>query len=493
MKWSYFSSTCSEDQSGKLIFHQGETRMTNVLSKGKNYIALEMIEFQKATFGSDIEAIVTKIQNLLYQTDFSMNASGIKQHNVLGFTMSFSSDKLRNLNKTIYNSQEYQDFTNLVFKRLGIKVNLIIDEMLAAMLPFYINEHHVFLKDYFRGNVKIKDQQAVIRKSNNKKGFVNLHEAKVGGIFSEYKHDLYVNFVALFEQFKMTPGEITAVILHELGHAFTMYEYSDRTDSVNQVLANVVSELNKKDGKADLVYVFKEMEKVNKKVTEAEIDTIANGNKIIAGYTWFRMVFDTVKQQLLNSKYDETSSETVADNFASRFQYGRQLVIALDKLHSVSGSIEKSKAAIVIANMIDTIVTILMASVGIGLLATGSIGIGIFLCAYVFLCVLGSGEDYKDYTYDELKIRYARVRNDQIELLKQSKYKGDEVKSIIDSIRLLDTIIDETFQYRPVFNQISNILFSSNRKADNSMKEQQLLESLTFNDLFLKSAELKTV
>lgn len=445
--------------------------MAIVLSKPKNHIAMEVIDFQNNSFGIELETLVVslvdKIKNNIYKKDTD-----------------------------VFNSDEVDHLVKVIFNRTGIRVTFYTNRSIAAILPFYSNIHNILLDKFSRGFVFVEDQEKILNKSNNKKGYVDLAKAKVGGIFSEYENHLFINFKELSVTYGLTSSEIVAVILHELGHAFYVCEYADRLESNNQVLVNVANEILNKKKEKNLTYIYSELKKVNKKVTEEQVDKLVHGNRIIAGYTWFKLIIEVAGldnlTQMKNDKYDETSFEQLADNFAARFNYGRQLMTGLDKLHSTEFSYEKNRSWIIFAELRSFITYFGGAALTIGLFSI-SIPASLFMCMIVFLMLFTDGENFKDYTYDELKIRYKRSRHQYVEMLKRMDLDKKIAANIIEDIYALDEIINNTYQYSTLFNKLSNLLFSTNRNAINSIKEQQLLEDLVHNDLFIKSAQLKTI
>lgn len=100
-------------------------------------------------------------------------------------------------------------------------------------------------------------------------------------------------------------------------------------------------------------------------------------------------------------------------------------------------------------------------------------------------------EDVRDYTYDDLKIRYLRVRQDIVDQLKEIKDDKEVVKQMLENIYTIDEAIKSTSVVRTLPAIISNFIFSGARQAVSSIKEQQLFEALASNDLFVKSAELR--
>lgn len=380
---------------------------------------------------------------------------------------------------------------DLLFKRFGIKVRLHTESALAAVMPFYSNRHHIFLDDIWRG-VNIREQTAFLRKLEKRKGTVDLKHAKLGGFFSEYVHDLYLNMSALVD-YKLTPAERTGITLHENGHIFYACEYANRMDTTNQVLGNIALELAPEKKNKDLKYIYTEIKKVNPEITEEEVDRMVNSSDLIAGYTWFKTVVGAVGTQMKIAKYDETAFEQGADNFASRFGYGRHLVTGLDKLYLASGSPEKFESVRKLNRVFEVLGLVGGLGLVVGWIGAGLVAQAVLLAMLMMICFVTSGESFMDYTYDELKLRYTRIRQDSIACLKDMKLPPDQVKAVLDSIALMDKIIDETAVYRGLFNRVANLVLPWERRTSAAIQEQQLLEEMANNDLFVAGAKFGLV
>lgn len=379
-----------------------------------------------------------------------------------------------------------------IYNRLGITVRIRTTTHFACILPYYSNRNHIFLSEFFRGQVNLIDQSKLLRSQEGKQGSVNLHKATVDGIFSDYEHPLYLNFAKMMTLASLNSGEITAIILHELGHAFNACYYSDRTDRTNQVLASIHQRVMNRRGQDDLDYVYKELSKVTESVKKEEVDKLLNGSRVVAGLTWFKVVVGMVRSQMQNDRYNDTAYEELSDSFAGRFGYSRHLAIALDKLHQFG--VEKSPGAMKLTYLIEFMVIIAAAAACVATLinpVTFTTG-AIFAVMSLFWTYI-AGEDFQDYTYDKLKDRYIRIRQDLIEQLKDRSLNQALVKNMLESIYALDSVIKETGVHRGLLNRFSNLIFSTNREALASIEAQKLLESLASNDLFVAAAELRTV
>lgn len=441
----------------------------DLLAAGKRLLqkSLETIDFQKDNFGGDIEALVTV---LLDEVKSGTSASQLMK------------------------SQTLRDLEVLIKKRLGLSVSIITNSDLASVLPFYSNKNHIFINKYWRGNFDIKDQTKFLKENVSRQGTVDLAKAKVGGIFAEYKVTVNINFHALAESIQLTPAEITGVILHELGHAFGVCEYSDRLESINIALSNIAfSVINKKE--KDLKYVYRELKSVNDKVTEADVNELFSENRVVAGAKWFNVIIGTVRSNLGNDAYDRTGFEYLADSFVTRFGYGKQTVVALDKLHRFTGDPAKSASLNQTLQVFALLNFIMLLAIIIGILCASItlIPVAAYFCLIFGLIFFASGDGVRDMTYDDLKQRYIRVRNNIIERLKSKEIQGEEAKVLLDDIDMIDAMIKETYDTRTVWNKLSNIVFKTNRQASNSIQEQQLLEELASNSIFVQAAKFNYV
>lgn len=442
-------------------------------------ISTEVISYQNDIFGKQLEEVVEKIYNKLLEKD---------------------EESIFSRNKKIISIKPETDIlVKLIYDRLGLKVKFIIDDIFipAAIIPFYANANHVLLREDYRGQLEKYDNNhkkifKIIKDREEVKGTVNIDKARVGGIFSEFENLLFINFHQLMITNKLSIQETTAVILHELGHGFYACEYSNRLEETNQVLSNCLKELFNDKDKKDLVYVYKEIKKINDNVSESDIDDIINGKNIIPSFKLFKLIIGSVETQLRNKKYNESSFEQLADNFSNRFGYGRSLVAALQKLTGYNRILAYFS---LFSNTIGQIgITILPIIIAISPI---ELPIKIIFSVYVMVCLIivyySIGEGGKDYTYDNINRRYTRIRNDLVEVLKSGNIDKEIRSNILENLNDIDEAIKSSPIFETFITKILNISLSFNRRAKSSINEQQFMEDLVSNDLFIKSEKLKTI
>lgn len=430
------------------------------------FAALESVDFQDRSFGDRIRDLTSEIIGKL--------ETGVVTSKDLPY------------------EPEIKLLEDHIFKNKGLRVKLVTNSELAAILPFYPNKNSIFIDEFFRGNFTIESQEKILRESNGRKGTVDLKKGKVGGLFSEGTSILYINFYALLKTFGATVGEITAFILHELGHAFSACEYSDRVTRTNQVLASASREIFKKEGKKDVDYIYTELKKVNGETTIEQVDKIVNGNRIVGGVLWNKFLIETVAQEMRNDKYSDNSFEQLSDNFASRHGYGKEIVTGLDKLHNAAGSLEKNTFMRRTVNVLTLIYLIYLPFMVIASVTVAPV-FGILYTAIMMYVFYTSGDAKRDNTYDELRQRYVRVRADLITFLKDPSVPKKKVEEIVGQIKTMDTIIANTADDYGPWRALSNILISSNREARRDINYQKMLEGTVNNDLFAAAAQVRTL
>jgi hypothetical protein len=117
----------------------------------------------------------------------------------------------------------------------------------------------------------------------------------------------------------------------------------------------------------------------------------------------------------------------------------------------------------------------------------------LFWVGYLHVTGASHGTDAVDMTYDKLKDRYNRIRAQSIEYLKNSQLTDDQIKLAIADIRRIDEIQKHVRDYESLARKISDLIYPANRNSKIDIRQQQLIEDLAHNDLFLKSAEFKVL
>lgn len=432
-------------------------------------LGLEMIDFQKDGFGKVLENFFKQIE-----TDIKNN-------------------EYRN-RKELHDSDYPQQLEKLVLNRFGLKIHVNMNtDCLGAIMPYYANNQHVLAASWVRQFIDDDADFNKIRKDiTNKTGFIDLKKAKLGGIFSVYVHECWLDVYSMVTFYKMTPGQMAAILLHEIGHAFTYYEYADRLTRTNQVMLNLTEHLFSNKEK-DLNYVYAEVKKI-RDITKEEAEVIASGNRVIAGVKLSRIYVESVGEALTNSKYNDTASEQLADMFASRFGMGRELIEGLEALYKAHGGAPDHKTGVgrFFMYLLTFIGEMFLPAAIFAYCFPVSLPLAVIVGVLVLISLIYlSGDGVRDMTYDDLKQRYIRVRQEYISAVKDKNLDIPALKAHIEKLDVMDKIIADMKPFNGHFNVISNIIFSTNRDAKADIQLQQLIENLAHNDLFLMSAKFR--
>ena len=94
-------------------------------------------------------------------------------------------------------------------------------------------------------------------------------------------------------------------------------------------------------------------------------------------------------------------------------------------------------------------------------------------------------------TYDEIPARFARVRREMIDSLKDQTLSAELRRGILSELETVSNIIDKLEYKRDWLEAVWAHIIPSGRKATSSQELQQLLERLGNNDLWIAAAKYK--
>ena len=397
--------------------------------------------------------------------------------------------------KTADACKSAKDLKKLISDSTGMNIDITFDtEYPPCVIPYHINPDsilgHSSLKEYYA-----EEAGATMKRLKEVKqtSFIDLKNAKVGGIFSTYVIPIYMNFSDI-RFFRLTPAEIVAVLSHEIGHAFVAYEMAFRAARTNQVLA-AVAKAHAGGDKDEYKYVLKTTEELFGFKTGV-LDQLVDVKKadVVLTVTLGEIEKNTYEQSIMgNTTYDITTFEAMSDNFAARLGLGRELVTGLEKIYKVMNAAEFSRTTRIIYTIIDIInLTSLIALFTMTVMA-GSVFHAFFL---VMACLaLYSRLDGRDNNniYDKLDIRFKRIKEQSVQYLKNKRLPPKEVKKAVETIAHIEKIIGEVSNYKGFLPVIFNLIDPASRAVNSAINVQKKLETLAANELYVKAAQLRTL
>lgn len=313
-----------------------------------------------------------------------------------------------------------------------------------------------------------------------KKGWINPAESRVGGAFSEINFRLYVGEMFLLGK-GFTPEEAAAVILHEVGHAYTFIQFIVDTIVVNTVLHRTYQELtNAGPDKTVKVILTKAADDMALKNREW-LETIEEGaNKEVA----FKVLVTAVQiepRNMDNKRYfTMDSAEELADIFAARHGAGKAIVTMRSKFIT-----RPPQSYGIMSGIAFTLLGLAAAFIAPEAIFIGILG--------ALITYSGASEASHACDLSSFKQLAKKMRNQFVEKLKLSGLPKEEVAEIIESLDVVDKVI-QGYQGSDLGQGAAVKFFDMFRRgkmdARASREYTDQLESLAANDLFIRAAQL---
>lgn len=355
----------------------------------------------------------------------------------------------------------------------------------AVMPPVYIDRNHPFFYEYAE-QIKNEDGVKAIRKAGEPlKAGIDLKNGKISGYYTTIKSTFYL-YTGIFCNKTFTPAEIAAIILHEIGHVFTYFEFIGFTYRTNNILMATTKAFFETENLKEREMLLVEY----KKQTNAKIDDTEAAAKtkdpVKLQTLLLSMVILDMRSDTGNWVYNQRSCEQLADDYASRQGASRDLAMGLDKLYKVYGAVEfRSKP---VHWMIQVLWMCFSAALLIWSFANIPNLFGHLIGIYL-LTILSSDPNSK--IYDDVKDRISNIRRQAVEGLKQSGITKEQKKVYLDDIDAIDALIVQYKDNEPWMAFIWRIV-GSRREAINSIKFQKELEDLATNKLYVVANKLET-
>jgi predicted Zn-dependent protease with MMP-like domain len=432
---------------------------------------------------------------------------------------------------------EFTKLDAIISKRFGIPYKhiatkstayavFIVAPKIDSILKRNIEELHDELKDYF-DDTEIKDtppDQIISYDHEFNQVLFNLVKSidelekamnTTGVVVDLKKAYIYnypqtaINFIACniytnVVVFKWNAKHLTAVLLHEIGHSFTMTEYTYRTVRNTSVLLDSIQTTVMKQNKPLkeallLAYSKAYGNDAAKKLENKNVVTV-----IVASAEAALFEFDAFSK----SMYNAIDSEQLADQFSGRFGMGAYLAEALSNVYVLNDKYYKIMLIMSYMNvMIFVYINVLFNFGAIdagkfklaGYLAIGAVIVYMLLqvIAIFLYAILTSGGLTLERTYDANKTRLIRMRHELVRQIRSYDLDKDTIKMVLDRLDFIDKIISSMpdDDKNGMFNRIISF-FRTHTSEGKRLYEydqfEQLIETLMENNLHVVSAKLKS-
>jgi len=397
-------------------------------------------------------------------------------------------------------NNEIEQLQDLIFKRFGLKNRISCINSLsmtgAVSTPF--GSKNIFFRnnylDYFSGDKNTKKRET--SKINYE---INLNKAFIKGDLVSKPIDIYLNLYYFFHS-GTTEKEVTAIILHEIGHIFTNFEYGYLLESGNLALLELVKGFKDKDSKT-----------IKQAISYLCVDPCdVTPEDVLNDFTVFcplvyRKYFDNIRSQFGHHLYDNVSAELSADIFVVRFGYQVHLATMLEKIvkdiNKHYSSIYEERNAITNVFLLSVLAYIFYIAGTAGGAATLMTMVIVLILVYITEITpatdkLRDNNNYQDEKiYDEINIRVLRLKQQSIVYLKEIGTEPSLVKKFIKDIDLINSknlIIDEkNGNFFKMVNKIDQFLNSPRKTREYYYQLQRDLEEIGYNELFVESQRFR--
>ena len=268
---------------------------------------------------------------------------------------------------------------------------------------------------------------------------------------------------------------MTAIILHELGHAFDVMEEHYGLQSTNRAVMDILADVY--DNNTDkALYKYKNTF-TEKEYKDAQLSS-SKDRQDFCGKLALSYV-GAVQSQLQSAKYDETNFENMADTFATRFGRGKELSSALAKLHGVTLNGGNDIRAVLLTLEVLSLATLFLLVPVYGFILYGVI------MSYLFRV------SASPMVYDEFPERLGRIRNTIVNGIKKKGLPEKVVIDALDQITFIEKMAQAGKQYKPLTSHLGDWLYSDSRKDLYYINLQQSIEKHLNNRLFVQAARIR--
>lgn len=371
------------------------------------------------------------------------------------------------------------DVSGIVLKHTGIKLSFTVedtDDMNAYVHIPTVDKNNPLVYNYFKPYLGSDDFDGIIKnkKMDQVLGWVDLAAGRLGGVYSEIEHKAVV-LRGMFQSRLLTCEEIAAVMLHEIGHLFTYYEFLGHTLTTNVILHAATQQFFGSDDKIRKVRIVHETCKALKVDIDDVESLIECNDKEVFQTVFVRQKIMHTRSSLGTPVYDLTATEVLADQYATRMGAGRHLATGLDTImrHYGGGSSYRTSAGHVIATVFNVVLFLFMSAITFGL----------------FLLILFINPAMK--TYDPPEARIRRIRNEMMVIIKSNKITKERKAEVMDDIKAIDLLLKRVEDKRGLIEMFYTSVLPSGRKQYQQLRFQVDLERLVNNDLFLTHERIK--
>lgn len=341
-----------------------------------------------------------------------------------------------------------------------------------------MDQAHIFWDEFYQ---QYDEFTGMMKKPmNGAKGYIDTVNGRVDGIFADYINKLTLTGGALRQ---LTPEQVAAVVLHEVGHAYTFIYYLGHVAISNLVITQAVRKALKV---SDVTQRTKIIKQAGDYLDVNPYEYVAEGdvglgpefsNELKAETLMLNAYRNRHKSSTGTDIYDVRSCEQLADQFAVRHGAGYALAQALDKLEGRDGAGPRSRAGVWFSRLI----------CAFGIIFAGIATFGIL----PLLFLLGTVGIAQTKEYDDTAYRIRLIKQNMIDRLKTLTMDPEERKSMIRQIEKAERLEKNNKEDNAVSRGIAYALSKARGREMDTEKMQKYLEDMVFSRLYVSHAKLE--
>lgn len=418
---------------------------------------------------------------MFYKPVPSLEAIAIGTTNDLGKLIEAELEELRkNQTYSKYDTKAINAFINRMYKLVKLKTGLniaitVVDNGLSHMAAI---SSSMWLHGH--SGTKFTDKPRKINETVEMMltGNVDLKAGKITGTFADIAaFGIMISWAYLAGYFKDPVSSLTAVILHEIGHAFNSVATIGEYVYLNYFLSDGIEIVQ---GKKQNKYKFEVLshQYLLKNVPEDQRDEFANNP---SDDNVRRAIMSVYKKNIRGHLFDgglssKLRDEQSADQYVSRMGYARPLAVALTQMDKYyPGSTGRGNSTW----FADTLTAIFMLGAAP-------------IVAFVIMMHDPLENANRATTYDKPFERLMKIRRDLIQQLKVLQGSTDTA-NLVSDIDAIDKLSKAYTSDRGLFDEAITFFRPSIRKMEQQIENEIKLESLLNNDLFVNAFKLQNL
>jgi hypothetical protein len=366
-----------------------------------------------------------------------------------------------------------KELSALIRRTTGLAVTVGYDESseinAAALLPD-LDRNHPIVYHGRKTYLASRDAISLLRKkgTHQVEGGVDLLDGKVTGIYQDVECELILT-TGLVDDTGFSHEEVAAVLLHEIGHLMTYFEYIHRTVTTNYALLSVAEEVTQSDPQKRIQLIDATSKHFNYDAADLEGLKDVKSKDVAYSILLTRHIRKT-RSELGSNLYDQRGCEHLADQYASRMGAGPSMVTALAKMQRRNPSRYSTSQFVLFEGL--KIMLVLLST-----LAVSPVVLVLLMVAY----------DPTDKIYDDPEARMRRIRNELIGGMKNKAIPKSQREKMKKDLEIIDQTLTSFNDRRTFYEFLYSTFLPSTRRQTSQMANQQELEALANNELFSKA------